>query len=137
MFYLDKIVGAFIENVKLNHYFDDKRVIEAYPEATKPTLLKSVCVAVGIKEITADENSVGESIKHGAIGIYANIYIPFSVSNACADEVLCQICRAVNDWSIASIAVSEMTADMKTQCRVVKSVLTFNGEFSFGGDDDE
>lgn len=137
MLYPDKIADSFIKLVAANDYFDDKRVVKAYPEATKPTLLKHAVIAVGIKEINIDEASVGESVKRGSVSVFANIYIPFCVHDVRCEEVVSQICRAACDWSIISISASEMTADVKTQCRILKTVFTFNGEIFFGGDDDE
>lgn len=137
MIFPDEIIDDFIGRLKLNAYFDDKKIMRAFPHSVKPTLPRRAAVVAGIKEIALDEASIGENVKRGSISIYANIYIPFTLNGVNAEKIVCQICKSIDDFNIASIRVSETAPDMKTECYVTKTVFTFNDEFMLGGVSDE
>ncbi len=132
MNYSDNFVNEFIQKIKSNTFFTGTKVIRSYPLAVKETLLKKPVIAVSFKNIELDENSVGENVKSGTYSISANIYIPFLCGNITAEQIVCEICKSVDDFNIISIKVSETTSDSITECYVTKTVFTFNGEFKFG-----
>lgn len=135
MIYPDKIVDDFIDAARENEYFDDKKILRAYPPSVKPTLQKSPCVAVGIKEIRLDEAAVGQSVKRGSVSIFADVYIPFICKNASAEEIVCNLCRGAERFGISSISAGGAFYDAKTECFVTKTAFTFSDEIMIGGYD--
>lgn len=136
MIYPDKITADFIDMIKANSFFNDINIIGAFPNRVKPTLLSKPVIAVQIKEMVFDEAAVGESVKRGSAGVSADIYIPFLCAEFRADKIVCEICKSVDSLGITAISVAETVSDMKTQCFLIKTVFTFNGEFLFGGGDE-
>lgn len=114
-----------------------KRLCVRFPILLSLLFQEAAAVVAGIKEIALDEASIGENVKRGSILIYANIYIPFTLNGVNAEKIVCQICKSIDDFNIASIRVSETAPDMKTECYVTKTVFTFNDEFMLGGVSDE
>ncbi len=135
MAYLDNIVNQFIEKVKKNDFFNNKKVIRSYPSSTKYTLLKEPVIAVSFKDVNLNENAVGENVKSGSYSISANIYIPFlcgNSGNVTAEKIVSEICKSVDDFDILGIKISKTISDSITECYITETVFTFNGELEFG-----
>ena len=137
MIHAGRIVSDFIEKIKADKYFNDIQVTRAYPNAIKPTLLKNAVVAVGIKEINVDENSLGENIKAGTVSLFANIYVPYSFDKGNFEKIVFRICSIASDFNIVSVNISEISTNSVAECFVMKAVFTFNNEICFKDDEDE
>ena len=131
------ILADFIERIKADEYFGDIRVTRAYPDTVKPTLLKKAVVAVGIKSIDIDENSIGQDIKAGSYSVFSNIYVPYFFDKRAMEQIVFRICRDISDLNIVAIEISKISANSVAECFVMKAVFTFNDNLSFGDDDNE
>lgn len=132
----ENFVNAIISKIKENSFFDDKKVIQAFPDVQKATALRKPVIAVGLKEISVGDSSIGQQIKTGNISISANVFIPFSCTGCSAEKCICEICKSVIGCGISAVRISECAADSYAQCFTVQSVFTFNDEIAFGGEFD-
>lgn len=133
----DCILHEFLSRILEDRFFADIQITRAYPKAVKPTILKNIAVAVGIKSIELDENSINENVKAGSFSVFTDIFLPFAFDKTVPESIVFRICRDVSDFNIVSIQISEIKADSLVGCYVMRAVFTFNNELSFGGNDDE
>lgn len=127
----DNIIDDFIAKIRANQYFSDKKVVCAYPYSVKPTVLKKVVVAAGIKEIHLSDASVGQNVKAGSYSVFADAFIPFALSDTVPRQIVSEICKSVIKDNIVSVYVSEIKASRTAQCLVLRMDLTFNDELCF------
>ena len=133
----ESILSAFLSRMLDDKYFADVQITRAYPNAIKPTILKNTAVAVGIKSIELDENSIRENVKAGTFSIFTDIFIPFDSDKSVPESIVFRICKDVSDFNIVSISISEIKANSLVQCYVMRAVFTFNNELCFGGNEYE
>lgn len=133
----ENILNEFLSRILDDRYFADIQITRAYPNSFKPTILKNTAVAVGIKSIELDENSLNESVKAGSFSVFADIFLPFEYDKAVPESIVFRICRDVSDFNIVSISISEIKANSLAQCYVMRAIFTFNNEIEFGGDCNE
>ena len=133
----ESILNEFISRMLDDKYFADVQVTRAYPNAIKPTILNNTAVAVGIKSIELDDHAINENVKAGTFSVFTDIFLPFESDKTVPESIVFRICRAVSDFNIVSISISEIKANSLTQCYVMRAVFTFNNELSFGGDNYE
>ena len=133
----DCILHDFLSRILDDRFFADIQITRSYPKAVKPTILKNIAVAVGIKSIELDENSINEDVKAGTFSIFTDIFLPFEFDKNVPESIVFRICKDVSDFNIVSINISEIKANSLVGCYVMRAVFTFNNELSFGGNDDE
>lgn len=133
----ENILNEFLSRILDDRYFADIQITRAYSNSFKPTILKNTAVAVGIKSIELDENSLNESVKAGSFSVFADIFLPFEYDKAVPESIVFRICRDVSDFNIVSISISEIKANSLAQCYVMRAIFTFNNEIEFGGDCNE
>lgn len=133
----EKILTDFIGRILDDRFFADVQITRAFPAAIKPTVLKNAAIAVGIKGIDIDDNSLGGNVKTGTFSVFADIFVPFSDDKTTPERFVFRICRDTADFNIVSIRVSEIKINSTAECYVMRSVFTFNNEISFWGDEDE
>ena len=130
----ENILSDFINRLETDKFFDNVRITRAYSDKIKPTQLKKAVVAVGIKNIEVDDNSLGQGIKTGSYSVFANIYIPHSYDRLSFEQIVFRICRNISELNVVAIEISAVTADSTAECLVMKSVFTFNDEICFKED---
>ena len=133
----ESILNEFISRMLDDKYFTDIQITRAYPNTMKPTILKNTAVAVGIKSIELDENSINEHIKAGSFSVFTDIFLPFESDKTVPESIVFRICKDVSDFNIVSISISEIKVNSLAQCYVMRAVFTFNNELGFGGDYNE
>ena len=133
----ENILNEFLSRILDDKYFADIQITRAYPNAFKPTILKNTAVAVGIKSIELDENSINENVKAGIFSVFTDIFLPFESDKTVPESIVFRICRDIADFNIVSIHISEIKANSLAQCYVMRAVFTFNNELCFGGDYNE
>lgn len=131
------IVPDFIKRLAENDYFDEIKLIRAYPNTFKPTRMKQAVIAVSTIDVQANNMSLGQSAKQGVCSVQASVYVPFSMDGSVAQEAVQHICNSVSDMNTISISVSETTADSTTECYITKAVFTFRNEFDFNEEENE
>ena len=130
----ENILSDFIEKLEADEFFEDVRIKRAYPDEIKPTLLKKAVVALGIKSIEVDENSIGQDIKSGSYSVFADIFIPYSFDKQSFERIVFKICADICGLNLVAIEISGITADATAECYTMKTLFTFNGEICFKGD---
>ena len=130
----ENILSDFMNKLEADDFFEDVRLTRAYPDVIKPTQLKKAVVAVGIKSIEVDENSVGQNIKSGSYSIFADIFVPYSYDKQGMEQIVFRICRDIAELNMVAIEVSGITVNSTAECFVMKSVFTFNDEICFKED---
>ena len=128
------ILADFIARLETDEFFKNVRITRAYPDSIKPTQLKKAVIAVGIKNIEVDENSLGQDIKSGSYSIFADIFVPYSYDKQTFERIVFRICADISELNLVAIEISGVTANTTAECYVMKSVFTFNDEISFKGE---
>ena len=128
------ILADFIARLETDEFFKNVRITRAYPDSIKPTQLKKAIIAVGIKNIEVDENSLGQDIKSGSYSIFADIFVPYSYDKQTFERIVFRICADISELNLVAIEISGVTANTTAECYVMKSVFTFNDEISFKGE---
>lgn len=127
----ESVLSDFIHKLEADEFFENIRITRAYPDVIKPTRLKNAVVAVGIKNIEVDENSIGQDIKSGSYSIFANIYVPHAYDKRSFEQIVFRICRDISELNVVAIEISEITVNSTAECLVMRSVFTFNDEICF------
>ena len=130
----ENILSDFMDRLAADEFFENVKITRAYPDVIKPTQLKKAVVAVGIRNINVDENSVGQDIKSGSYSIFANIFVPHSYDKQGIEKIVFRICRDISELNVVAIEISSITANSTAECLVMQSVFTFNDEICFRGD---
>ena len=130
----ENILSDFIGKLEADDFFKNVRLTRAYPDEIKPTQLKKAVVAVGLKNIDVDENSVGQDIKSGSYSVFADIFVPYSFNKQSFEEIVFRICKDISELNLVAIEISGIKADTTAECYMMKSLFTFNDEICFKGD---
>lgn len=130
----ENILPDFIGKLEADDFFKNVRLTRAYPDEIKPTQLKKAVVAVGLKNIDVDENSVGQDIKSGSYSVFADIFVPYSFNKQSFEEIVFRICKDISELNLVAIEISGIKADTTAECYMMKSLFTFNDEICFKGD---
>ena len=127
----ENILSDFMDRLAADEFFENVKITRAYPDVIKPTQLKKAVVAVGIRNIVVDENSIGQDIKSGSYSVFADIFVPYSYDKQRMDQIMFRICRDISQLNVVAIEISGITANTAAECFVMKSVFTFNDEICF------
>ena len=127
----DKIVAQFIELLEQNEYFADKKIVSAFTRSIKPTVMKRVYIACGMLELNADNVALGEEVKAGSVKLFADIYVPWKITDFDIQQAVCKIVKSAEDFCISSVYASEQYQDSDTQCIVQRVVLTISDIMTF------
>lgn len=130
----ENILPDFIGKLEADDYFKNVKLTRAYPDEIKPTQLKKAVVAVGLKNIDVNENSVGQDIKSGSYSVFADIFVPYSFNKQSFEEIVFRICKDISELNLVAIEISGIKADTTAECYMMKSLFTFNDEICFKGD---
>lgn len=133
----DYLIASIIKTLRDDHFFDNMKIIKAYPCNVKPTRLIQTCIAVGLNEVNISPCCIDDDSKVGEISVFIDIFIPIHIDNGCASEIFCKICNLLNGYNIKSISAERAAVDAAAQAYVLKSIVTFSSEKLFGGDADE
>lgn len=130
----EHILSDFIGRLTADEYFDDIKITRAYPNEIKPTQLKKAVIAVGLKNIEVEDGSIGQNVKSGSYGVFADIFVPYSHDKQSFEQIVFRICRDIAELNVVAIEVSSVTVNTTAECFVMKSVFTFNDEICFKED---
>lgn len=130
----ENILADFTNLLEADDYFSDMRITRAYPDEIKPTLLKKAVIAVGLKGIEVEDGSVGQSVKSGSYGVFADVFVPYSYDKKAMEQIVFRICRNISQRNITAIEVSGISANTTAECFVMRCLFTFNDEICFKED---
>ena len=126
---LDKLIGI----IKGDVYFDNIKVIRAYPSDIKPTRLNCPYIALGLSEIDMSSSSIDSMQRSGMISVFADIYVSGRNDGAVIYDIFTRLCEMLSRFNVLSIKAERTQYDTYTQANVLKSVITFDDEITFGG----
>lgn len=130
---LDTLLDELIGIIKGDTYFDNIRVIKAYPSDIKPTRLNCPYIALGLSEIDMNSSSIDSSQRSGTISVFADIYVSGRCDGAIICDVFTRLCEVLSCFNVLSIKAGRTQYDTYTQANVLKGVITFDDEITFGG----
>lgn len=126
--FFDEKIDETIEILKRDSFFDDMRIIKAYPCATKPTRLEKNIIAVSPGETVMNNISVGQCVLYGNYEIRFDIF----VSQRNGAESLAKIASRIIHDSLfkhpAKIEVSNTSAYNAIGAFTLRCTLTFAGK---------
>lgn len=130
---LDTVLDELIRIIKGDTYFDHIKVIKAYPSDVKPTRLNCPYVAIGLSEIDMHSSSIDSSKRSGMISVFADIYVSGRCDGAIIYDIFTRLCEVLSCFNVLSIKAEHAQYDTYTQANVLKGVITFDDEITFGG----
>ncbi|MCD7797422.1 MAG: hypothetical protein LUG95_07490 [Clostridiales bacterium] len=130
---MSAMLDDFVELMRSDSYFDDVKIVRAYPFTIRLTMLKESIVAVGFSNIEIEPYSVGGNDGCGKVKLFADIYVPLDDMSKRTNEILTHICRAAESMNISSILAERIYADKETMSYVLKTEIEFYGDIVFGG----
>ncbi len=125
---IENIIDRLIEVISADDYFEDIKIIKAYPCTIAPSRIAAETVALGFDEIRLSSSSVDDSIREGDISVFVDIFIPIKTENSRACDIFSRICRCLYIYNILSVSAQRITVDVNTSAYVLKTVFTFNDE---------
>lgn len=133
MLNIKTLLDDFVSNLRKDNYFDDIKIISAYPFLSRPTQLKQSVVAVGFSDITLESDRIGESSRYGQVKIFADIFVPFGNDSRRTCEIFTNICKAASCYNVVSVSAQRTYANKESASYIMKTEFAFNGEILFGG----
>lgn len=130
---LDTILDELIRLIKSDDYFDNIKVIKAYPSDVKPTRLNSPYIAVGLGEVDMHSSSIDSAQRSGQISVFADVYVSGREDGAIIYDIFTRLCKVLSCFNVLSIKADRTQYDTYTQANVLKGVITFDDEITFGG----
>lgn len=130
---LDTILDELIRIIKGNSYFDNIKVIKAYPSDINPTRLGYPYIAVGLSEIDMQSSGIDSAQRSGQISVFADVYVSGRQDCTLIYDIFTRLCEVLSCFNVLSIKASRMQYDTYTQANVLKGVITFDDEITFGG----
>lgn len=131
---LDNLLHQFTDTIKKNSYFENMKIVTAYPCEISPSRLSKVVIAVGISGADFFARGAGEEDVSGNIEVFADIFVPWRMKDNRTEEIFTHICEISVQCGAVSIKADRIMSDKATGCYVLKSVFTFNDELVFGGE---
>ncbi|MCC8016604.1 MAG: hypothetical protein LIO43_04385 [Clostridiales bacterium] len=128
---INEFVNIFINKIKENDFFADKKVIFAYPNYVKPTILKKAVIAVGIASADMKPVSLGQNYAGGILKIFADIYIPYNGESKTNAEIISKLSETVSDLNAVGICVYNEEVRSSAQCVSQMVLFSFSDEFSY------
>lgn len=130
---LDTILDELIKIIKDNAYFDNIKVIKAYPSDVKPTRLGCPYIAVGLSEIDMHSSSIDSARRSGQISVFADVYVSGKQNCTLIYDIFTKLCEVLSCFNVLSIKADRTQYDTYTQANVLKGIITFDDEITFGG----
>lgn len=127
----EEIVSDVMKKLQKDDYFSDKKIVTAFTRAVKPTVMKQVYVACGLREINVENAAVGEYLKSGNVKIFAEIYVPWRITDFDMQKAVCKIAKCTEDMGISSVYAGTPYQDSDTQCIVQTVEFTFSDMLNF------
>ena len=125
---IENTIDKLIEVISADDYFNDIKIIKAYPCSIAPTRIVTETVALGFDEIRLSSASVDESGRAGDLSVFVDIFIPIKTDNSRASEIFARICKCFYAYNILSVSAQRIAVDVNTASYVLKTVFTFNDE---------
>ncbi|MGN1421500.1 MAG: hypothetical protein ACI4XC_08310 [Eubacterium sp.] len=133
MLNIKTLLDDFVSALRKDGYFDDIKIVCAYPYTPRPTELKDSIVAVGFSDISFESDRIGESSRYGQVKIFADIFVPFGEDSKKACEIFARICEAISSYNVVAVSAQRTYANKETASYIMKTEIAFNGEILFGG----
>lgn len=134
---IKSFLNDFAGYMKNDGFFKDIKIISAYPLCKKPVKLLHPVVAVGFSNVKVSPHQIGSNAKAGEVSLFADIYVPSNMKTDCICDIFCRICASAGQMNISSVSCGKTEYDKTAEAYVTKTVVTFNDEISFGGENGE
>lgn len=125
---IENLIDRLIEVISADDYFENIKIIKAYPCTIAPSRIAAETVALGFDEIRLSSSSVDDSSRAGDISVFIDIFIPIKTENSRACDIFSRICRCLYVYNILSVSAQRISVDVNTSAYVLKTVFTFNDE---------
>lgn len=132
--YLTEEIDALIAQLKTNQFFENIKIVKAFPYINKPTRLSKTVIAVSPSKISAENISIGSESLFGDYSVDFDIFIPIQEGTPVDTAVIEQLLCTLSSCYLKAAAVSEITADNTISCCTAKCTLTFSGEIFTEGE---
>lgn len=126
-----------VNELRQDSFFENVRIVRAYPYVTKPTEPSQPAVAINIGGISCRPCHIGDDSLATKLDIYADIYVPFKLGGDYVSDIFCRLCECVRGLGVQSIITKRTTADIKSGCYVMECSIGFERELELGGEQGE
>ncbi|MBR3148969.1 MAG: hypothetical protein IKF64_02275 [Eubacterium sp.] len=131
--YLTDKVSSIISLLCGDEYFEDKKVIAAFPFAYKPTRFGKIIVTVSPHGIEAENISAGGHCLYGKASVSVDVFVPHETGSSVVNDVIEHIIDAVADTRPCTIKVSPVSSKDELSSYTASCVLTYKSLIEFGG----
>jgi hypothetical protein len=131
--YLAKEIDVLTEALRENSYFDNVKIVKAYPYLNKATRLSKTVIAISPAGIDAKNISIGDENLFGDYSIAFDVFIPIQSGSPIESSVIEQLLVTMSKCYPVGISVSEISVNNDISCCTAKCIFTFNGEIGIGG----
>ena len=125
--FFDEKIDETIETLKKDSFFDNMRLIKAYPCAIKPTRLEKNIIAVSPGETVMDNVSVGQGVLYGNYEIRFDIFVSQRHGAESLAEIASRVIHGLLFKHPAKIEVSNTSAYNAIGAFTLRCTLTFAG----------
>lgn len=123
-----------VDTLKADPFFDDIKLVRAYPYMTKPTMPEEAIIAISIGEVKLKPCHIGEDSLMIELSLWTDIYVPFSLGTELGCDIFSRLCECVGRISPKCISSSRMVADKESGCYLLQCEITFDRELEVGGE---
>lgn len=134
---IKSFIYEIVSVIRLDSFFDDMKLVNAYPFQAKPTQLRYPVISICMGNMNLTSAEIGAGSRAGSVSLFVDIYIPFNYSKSDMCEIFSHICASLDDYCIEKISSQRVEADKLTSCYVMKNEFVFNDRILFGGEDGE
>lgn len=125
------IVSETVGRIKENKFFADKKIMISHPYAVKPYSTGGAVVAVGLYDMEAQKESLGQEQQAGTVRVYCDCFFPYDFDSENRQAVLSEVCKSVLDMGALCVYAAEPYTDKTAQCVVRRLIFTFRDETDF------
>lgn len=133
-----KSINSYPDNVvkalKAGGYLNQFTVTRAFPKTAKPSPLTYSLITVGIDSFELNTTGIGADTKCGDLNIFADIYIPIKLGGKGINTALQNVYNACALLEPCKIKSGRTHFDNSTQAYKTEVIITFNNEFTIGGE---
>lgn len=129
MINLSQYATLFADSAKRGFDGRDVIFITAYPNVSKPSLLKSAVASFSVYDVETQTEGLGSEFQAGQIKVQASIYVPYRNKTENPDGIAEKICTVIcSEFNIAGVKITKTEPDEDTECLVKHVIFTIDDE---------
>ena len=129
MNFIKSKIDLIIDILSSSDYFDDVKIISAYPSEKKPTLIKKPGITISFKSVEINESFYLDSCRNKKITLGINFYLPLTMDSIEITGFLTNVIELLvfkNELDVNSVKCAEPSYNREIDAFMVKSEFQIN-----------